>query len=86
MTNVPQILRAVPVLTKPADVEGDLAEILAIARDRLADRGRVLVRMSGTEPVVRVMVEADDADVAEVTAEELVSAVISRWGGREPTA
>jgi phosphoglucosamine mutase len=86
MTNVPQILRAVPVLTKPADVEGDLAEILATARARLADRGRVLVRMSGTEPVVRVMVEADDADVAEVTAQELVSAVISRWGDREPAA
>jgi phosphoglucosamine mutase len=84
MTNVPQVLRAVPVTTKPVDVEADLADSLATARERLGERGRILVRMSGTEPVVRVMVEADDADMAEETASELVSAVVSRWGGREP--
>jgi phosphoglucosamine mutase len=84
MTNVPQVLRAVPVTTKPVDVEADLADSLATARERLGARGRILVRMSGTEPVVRVMVEADDADMAEETASELVSAVVSRWGGREP--
>jgi len=84
MTNVPQVLRAVPVMTKPVDVEADLADSLTTARDRLGERGRILVRMSGTEPVVRVMVEADDADMAERTARELVSAVVSRWGGQEP--
>ncbi|MFM8857452.1 MAG: phosphoglucosamine mutase, partial [Actinomycetota bacterium] len=84
MTNVPQVLRAVPVATKPIDVEVDLAESLVTARGRLGERGRILVRKSGTEPVVRVMVEADDADMADEIAQELVSAVVSRWGGREP--
>jgi len=84
MKTVPQILRAVPVTTRPNDVEADLAESLGTARARLGERGRILVRMSGTEPVVRVMVEADDAGLAEEITQELVSAVVSRWGRREP--
>ncbi len=83
MTRVPQILKAVPVATRPKDVEADLIHHLEAARERLSERGRVLVRMSGTEPVIRVMVEADDADLAADVADELVSAVVSRWGSAD---
>jgi phosphoglucosamine mutase len=45
--------------------------------DRLGQRGRVLVRASGTEPLVRVMVEAESLDEAQAAARRL-SAVIER--------
>jgi phosphoglucosamine mutase len=41
----------------------------------LAGQGRALVRPSGTEPVVRVMVEAPSAELAEAAADRLVAAV-----------
>lgn len=44
---------------------------IAAAEVKLAGRGRVLIRASGTEPLLRVMVEADDADLAEGLAKEL---------------
>lgn len=42
---------------------------------RLADRGRILIRPSGTEPVVRVMVEAQDAKLAKEGAQQLAQAI-----------
>jgi len=42
---------------------------------RLGGRGRVLIRASGTEPLLRVMVEADDAELAQSGAEQLVRVV-----------
>ena len=44
-------------------------------RQRLGDDGRVLVRRSGTEPLVRVMVEAPTAEQAEAVADRLAAAV-----------
>ena len=54
-----------------------LAHLDAVARteERLGSEGRVLLRPSGTEPVVRVMVEAASQDIAQREAEELVSVV-----------
>lgn len=82
MTTVPQVLRAVPVTTRPIDLDAELAAEVAAARDRLGETGRLLVRMSGTEPVIRVMVESDSIDVASNVADGLVDVVKARWGAR----
>lgn len=47
------------------------------AEQRLNDRGRVLVRASGTEPLIRVMVEGADASLVETLAQELIKVVKS---------
>jgi phosphoglucosamine mutase len=52
-----------------------IAEAVAHAVEQLAGTGRVLLRPSGTEPMVRVMVEAADHATAQKTAEELVEIV-----------
>ena len=55
-------------------------EVVNALEKRMGDRGRVLLRPSGTEPVVRVMVEGEDADLVSQYAKELahdVNQVIS---------
>ena len=47
----------------------------------LAGRGRILVRYSGTEPLVRVMVEGDDASQVESYAREIAAVISSELGG-----
>jgi phosphoglucosamine mutase len=51
-----------------------LAETTRAVEAELADSGRVLIRASGTEPVLRIMVEARDAGVAQAAAERLAAA------------
>ncbi len=79
MTRLPQVLINVRGVDKDR-VEGDVGLQSAI-RDVEADfgeDGRVLLRKSGTEPVVRVMVEADTQERAEKAAEHLASVVRER--------
>lgn len=81
MTTVPQVLRNVAVgRIDPARLDAIQPEIDEVAAS-LGDRGRVLVRPSGTEPLVRVMVEALDADEADAAATRLVKAVEQAFGG-----
>jgi phosphoglucosamine mutase len=75
MVDVPQLLLNVAIARPVPDIAERLAEDLAREAAALGDEGRVLVRPSGTEPVVRVMVEATDAEVASVVAERLADAV-----------
>ena len=57
-------------------------EAVEAVRTRLGDQGRVLVRPSGTESLVRVMVEASDSPTAERAAAAIVDAVVQELGER----
>jgi len=75
MTRYPQVLVNKRVKTKPP--LGELPRVQAAivsAESRLAGDGRVLVRYSGTEPKVRVMVEGADANVIRTLADDIVDA------------
>ncbi|MFM8644483.1 MAG: phosphoglucosamine mutase [Actinomycetota bacterium] len=78
MQRMPQLLRNVRVTTKPADVELLLGDDLARERAALGDDGRIVVRASGTEPLVRIMVEAPTLEVAEAVADRLAQLVTTR--------
>jgi phosphoglucosamine mutase len=75
MTSLPQVLRNVRVTQRGIDVSAAIAEDVAAVEAQLGDRGRVLIRASGTEPLVRVMVEAPTAELADASAARLVDAV-----------
>ena len=53
----------------------DIITAVAATEKKLADRGRVLLRPSGTEPLVRVMVEAEDPAITQLLAQELAEVV-----------
>lgn len=72
LARTPQVLRNVRVHRKvPIDDAAVLAAQVSKARERLGIRGRVLLRYSGTEPLLRIMVEGTDAPVVEEIAAAL---------------
>ncbi|MGM7668928.1 phosphoglucosamine mutase [Microbacterium sp. A93] len=79
MTVYPQVLINVRGVDKDrcADDEGVQDAVAAVAAE-LGDSGRVLLRKSGTEQLVRVMVEAADAETAQAHADRLVKVVKER--------
>jgi phosphoglucosamine mutase len=78
MEKLPQVLLNVRVARRfdPSQVP-EVAAVLARVEGSLGDTGRVVLRASGTEPVIRVMVEAQDGAVARTAAEEIAAAVRS---------
>ena len=82
MSKYPQVLRSVPA-TRHADPESNpaLQDALAEARAALGDGGRVLLRPSGTEPVVRIMVEGTSRAEVERLADRLAAAAAERPTG-----
>lgn len=76
MSKYPQVLINVRLAEK-IDLAASTAVQTAVraAEQRLGDQGRVLLRASGTEPVIRVMVEGQDAVLVQTLAEELAEAV-----------
>ena len=77
MERFPQVLRNVRLENRRDDIAEVIADDIAAVEQSLGDRGRVLIRLSGTEPLVRVMVEAPTLEQAEAAADNLVAAVIS---------
>ena len=76
MTRLPQVLVNVDGVDKArADEDAVLAAAVAEAEYELGDNGRILLRPSGTEPLVRVMVEAHTAEHARTVADRLADVV-----------
>ncbi|MEO5313343.1 phosphoglucosamine mutase [Pseudarthrobacter sp. CC12] len=76
MTKLPQVLINVKGVDRSRVGSSEvLAQAVAAAEAALGDTGRVLLRPSGTEPVVRVMVEAADEETAQSIAEHLAQVV-----------
>ncbi|MET7380885.1 phosphoglucosamine mutase [Streptomyces sp. NPDC005526] len=81
MERLPQVLINVPDVDKSrVQTSADLAAAVTEAERELGETGRVLLRSSGTEPLVRVMVEAADIDQARSVAGRLADAVKSALG------
>jgi phosphoglucosamine mutase len=79
MQRLPQVLVNVPGVDKRRAHEDDgVLAAVGAAQEQLADDGRVLLRPSGTEPLVRVMVEALEVDVAQAVADRLATVVRER--------
>jgi phosphoglucosamine mutase len=79
MQRLPQVLVNVRGVDKArAGTDEVLAAAVAEAETRLSGSGRVLLRPSGTEPLVRVMVEATAADQARAVADKLAAVVRER--------
>ena len=81
MTSLPQTLinvRVAQIVSNPADA---LADEITQATAQLQGVGRVLLRASGTEPMIRVMVEASFQEIADSIAQGLADVVSQRFGG-----
>jgi phosphoglucosamine mutase len=73
---VPQLLKNVRVRDAAAALaEARVARAIADAEARLGKSGRILVRKSGTEPLIRVMAEGDDSDLVRLVVEQIVEAL-----------
>ena len=83
LTIYPQVLKNVRVKSKP-DAQNDPAvqEAVRQVAERLGETGRILVRESGTEPVIRVMVEAADKEICQQCVEQVVDVICSRGHAR----
>lgn len=75
VTKLPQVMRNVRNVSDVALDAPTIRAAVAEAETRLGDRGRVLLRASGTEPLVRVMVEGEDVDEVERECDALVAVV-----------
>jgi phosphoglucosamine mutase len=78
----PQLLVNVSISKRDGWDQGPrVAEALSRAQQNLNGRGRLVVRPSGTQPMIRVMVEADDYDLRDEAANDIIAAMESELGG-----
>jgi phosphoglucosamine mutase len=73
---VPQMLKNVKFRAgqTPLEVE-NVRKVIAAAEVQMAGKGRILIRKSGTEPLIRVMAESEDAGLLSETVDSIVAAV-----------
>mgnify|MGYP000601465810 FL=1 len=72
----PQVLKNVRVKSKPeAQNDADVQAAVQAVADRLGDTGRILVRESGTEPLIRVMVEAETMEECEKYVDSVIAVI-----------
>ncbi|MBQ6840400.1 MAG: phosphoglucosamine mutase [Oscillospiraceae bacterium] len=83
LTIYPQVLKNVRVKSKPeAQNDPAVQEAVAAVAEKLGDTGRILVRESGTEPVIRVMVEAGTKAVCQECVDQVVDVICARGHAR----
>jgi len=83
MRRLPQVLVNVQVADRKGLAEAaEVWRAVEAEQARLGDRGRVLVRPSGTEPLVRVMVEAETEQTARGVADKLAAVIAAELGQR----
>ncbi|MDD9990213.1 MAG: phosphoglucosamine mutase [Rhodospirillales bacterium] len=75
--SVPQVLRNVRVTDTGALESAGAKAAIADGHARLGKRGRLVIRASGTEPVIRVMVEGDDEALVSAVVEDVAQAVVT---------
>ena len=76
----PQVLKNVKVKSKPEALKDpDVIAAEAQVKESLGANGRILLRESGTEPLIRVMVEADTDEICETYVDQVVD-IITRNG------
>ena len=79
VTIYPQVLKNGRVKSKPeAQNDLDVQEAVAKVAEMLGDTGRILVRESGTEPVIRVMVEAETESLCEKYVDQVIDVIKSK--------
>jgi phosphoglucosamine mutase len=75
MERVPQVLESVKLpARRPLDEMGELTRQIALVEEKLGTNGRVLVRWSGTEPKLRLMLEGPDPDALRTMIGEMTEA------------
>lgn len=72
---VPQILKNVRYANGEPLENNDVKEVIGDMKNRLGNSGRLVIRASGTEPLIRVMAEGDDETLVQEVVDEVVSVV-----------
>lgn len=90
LSQASRVIRVLPQVLKPAHVpddrkteamaDKDLLDAIRKFEQELDGKGRILVRPSGTEPMIRVMLEGEDLDQISRIAVSLVDLIVSRYG------
>ena len=76
---IPQILRNVHFKGSLVTNQALMKKTIAIGESRFGGKGRVLIRKSGTEPLIRVMVEGEDKTLVAEVAHEIVDEIQRNW-------